>query len=93
MADIHGLEARQGLRVVSPLAYAVDPKGKVTRYNPADINQNPHPGDNGRVVGYDNALGFQHRHYFGVGEPIDFISYEDVEERFELDWTALKGRK
>ena len=28
-----------------------------------------------------------------IVEAIDFISYEDVEERFELDWTALKGRK
>ena len=29
----------------------------------------------------------------GVVEPIDFVSFEDVEERFEQDWTALKGRK
>ncbi len=71
----------------------VDRKGKVTRYNLAYINHNLHAGDNGRVVGYDNAHGFHHRHYFGVVEPIDFISYEDVEERFELDWTALKGLK
>jgi hypothetical protein len=45
------------------------------------------------VVGYDNAHGLHHRHYFGSVEPIDFTSYEDVEERFEQDWTALKGRK
>ena len=71
----------------------VDRKGKVTRYNLAYINRNLHAGDNGRVVGYDNAHGFYHRHYFGSVEPIDFTSYEDVEERFEQDWTALKGRK
>ncbi|MCA0440871.1 MAG: transcriptional regulator [Proteobacteria bacterium] len=67
--------------------------GRITRYNLAYINHNLHAGDNGRVVGYDNAHGFHHRHYFGAVEAIDFISYEDVEERFELDWTALKGRK
>ncbi len=71
----------------------VDDQGRITRYNLAYINHNLHAGDNGRVVGYDNAHGFHHRHYFGVVEAIDFISYGDVEERFELDWTALKGRK
>ena len=71
----------------------IDRKGKVTRYNLAYVNHNLHAGDNGRVVGYDNAHGFHHRHYFGGVEPIDFTSYEDVEERFELDWTALKGSK
>ena len=71
----------------------IDDQGRITRYNLAYINHNLHAGDNGRVVGYDNAHGFHHRHYFGAVEAIDFISYEDVEERFELDWTALKGRK
>ncbi len=33
------------------------------------------------MLRYDNAHRFHHRHYFGVVEPIDFISYEDVEER------------
>ena len=57
----------------------VDHQGRVTRYNLAYINHNAH--------------GYHHRHYFGVVEPIDFVSFEDVEERFEQDWTALKGRK
>ena len=71
----------------------IDDQGRITRYNLAYINHNLHAGDNGRVVGYDNAHGFHHRHYFGAVEAIDFISNEDVEERFELDWTALRGRK
>jgi hypothetical protein len=49
--------------------------------------------DNGRVVGYDNAHDGHHRHYFGVVEPIAFVSFEDVEQRFEQDWIALKDRK
>ncbi|MBN9331686.1 MAG: transcriptional regulator [Comamonas sp. SCN 67-35] len=70
----------------------VDEKGKVTRYNLAYINHNLHAGDNGRVVGYDNAHGYHHRHYFGTEEPVDFVSFEDIEARFEQDWIALKDR-
>ena len=70
-----------------------DRQGKVTRYNLAYINHNLHSGDNGRVVGYDNAHGYHHRHYFGVVEPIAFVSFEEVEERFERDWLALKDKK
>ena len=63
------------------------------RYNMAYINHAVCSKDNGRVLGYDNAHGYHHRHFFGVIEPIEFFSFEDIEERFELDWTALKGHK
>ena len=33
----------------------IDETGKVMRYNLAYINHNLYAGDNGRVVGYDNA--------------------------------------
>jgi hypothetical protein len=46
--------------------------------------------DNGRVVGYDNAHGYHHRHLMGHVAPIEFVSYEDVEERFELDYLAMR---
>ena len=64
--------------------------GQVTRYNLAYINHRLYAGDNGRVVGYDNAYDGHHRHYFGVVEPVDFVSFEDIEERFERDWIILK---
>lgn len=67
----------------------VDTKGKVTRYNLAYINHQLFQGDNGRVIGYDNAHGVHHRHYFGGISPVDFVSFEDIEERFEADWSAL----
>lgn len=67
----------------------VDTKGKVTRYNLAYINHQLFQGDNGRVIGYDNAHGVHHRHYFGEISPVDFVSFEDIEERFEADWSAL----
>jgi len=73
----------------------VDGKGKVIRYNLAYINHDIFQGDNGRVLGYDNAHGVHHRHYKGKVETIEFRSFENIEERFEADWTALrrKGKK
>jgi len=68
----------------------VDKSGRVTRYNLAYINHDVHQGDNGRVVGYDNAHGFHHRHYFGQVEPVEFVNFDDIEERFARDWTALQ---
>ncbi len=66
---------------------------KITRYNLAYINHHIHAGDNGRVVGYDNAHDGHHCHYFGTVEPIKFVSFEDIEERLEQDWVALKDKK
>jgi hypothetical protein len=64
--------------------------GKVTRYNLAYINHALFAGDNGRVIGYDNAHDGHHRHYFGVVEPVAFVSFEDIEIQFEQGWLALK---
>jgi len=72
----------------------VDSKTKqVTRYNLAYINHQIFAGDNGRVVGYDNAHDGHHRHYLGQVKPITFTSFEDIETQFEKDWTALKDKK
>ena len=68
----------------------VDAKGRITRYNLAYINHAIHSGDNGRVIGYDKAHDGHHRHYFGRVEPVAFVSFEDIEARFEQDWTALR---
>ncbi|MBU2740893.1 transcriptional regulator [Acidithiobacillus thiooxidans] len=68
----------------------VDERGEVTRYNLAYINHAICAVDNGRVVGYDNQHGYHHRHYLWDMHPIDFISFEDIEVRFEEDWMALR---
>lgn len=47
-----------------------DEQGRVVRCNLAYINRGIFQGDNGRVVGYDNAHGFHHRHFMGVVEPV-----------------------
>ncbi len=66
---------------------------RVSRYNLAYINHSLHAGDNGRVVWYDNAHDGHHRHCFGKLELIDFVSYDDIEARFEQDWIALRDCK
>ena len=45
------------------------------------------------MVGYDNARGFYQRHFMGVGEPIEFKNFEDIEGRFQADWIALRSKK
>ena len=71
----------------------VDNVGKVVRYNLAYIHHGICQRDNGRVVGYDNAHGLHHRHRMGKVEPVDFVSFEDIEARFEQDWTEFRRKK
>jgi hypothetical protein len=66
---------------------------KVSRYNLAYINYLICSRDNGRVVGYDNAHDGHHRHVMGRIEPVEFVSFEDIESRFESDWLALREHK
>ena len=91
--DTHKISDKRGNGKLRREVWVDDVSGKVTRYNLAYINHSIHAGDNGRVVGYDNAHDGHHRHYFGVVEPIEFVSFEDTEERFEQDWIALKDIK
>ena len=87
--DVHRISDRRGNGQLRREVW-IDAKGRVTRYNLAYINHRLHQGDNGRVVGYDNAHDGHHRHYFGRVEAIQFVSFEDIEARFERDWTALR---
>ena len=47
-----------------------DASGQVVRFNLAFINHRLFAGDNGRVLGYDNAHGAAHRHFAGKVETI-----------------------
>lgn len=64
-------------------------KTQVTRYNIAYINPLVFSGDNGRVLGFDNAHGYHHRHFMGQVEAVEFESYEATAERFQSEWSAL----
>jgi hypothetical protein len=61
----------------------LDAQHRVSRYNLAYINTRLFAGDHGRVLGFDNAHDFHHKHLYGVVTAVDFISFEAVEEMFE----------
>lgn len=87
--DTHKISDKRGNGLLRREVW-VDAQGRVTRYNLAYINHGLHSGDNGRVIGYDNAHGSHHKHFFGQIEPVAFVSFEDIEALFEQDWTALR---
>ena len=62
--------------------------GVVTRYNLTYINHLIFSGDNGRVLGYDNKHG-HHRHLMGKVEPVAYVSFEEIEQRFEQEWISI----
>lgn len=69
-----------------------DDNGNVTRYNLAYINHNLFAGDNGRIIGFDNAHGYHHRHYYGKVEAVAFTSFAEVELLFEQAWLELRNK-
>jgi hypothetical protein len=70
----------------------VDAHGCVVRYNLAYINHALYSRDNGRVLGYDSAHGWHHRHYKGKVTPVQFESFEEVEAKFQEEWINLVGK-
>lgn len=67
----------------------VNAKGEVTRYSLAYINHRLFNEDNGRVLGYDNAHGFHHKHYKGQIEPITFQNFTELENLFQQEFEVL----
>lgn len=65
------------------------PSKKVISYALAYINPLIYSGDNGRVLGFDNSLGYSHRHYMGTVSPEPFTSYEALYDQFENEWQTL----
>ena len=86
-----------GLLSYEVWGYAERGKTIVTRYNLAYINHAIHRGDNGRVLGFDNAHAYHHRHYMGQMEAVEFVSYEATLERFQREWLEIvkqtRGKK
>lgn len=91
--ETHKISDKRGNGKLRREIWVDEVTGRVTRYNLAYINHSLHAGDNGRVVGYDNTHDGHHRHYFGKVEPIDFVSFENIEDRFEQDWISLRNSK
>jgi hypothetical protein len=70
-----------------------DERGVVVRYNLAFINHFMTSEDNGRVLGYDASHGYRHRHFRGVVEPFDFVSYDVTVATFESEVRALRKER
>ncbi len=85
-----------GLLNYAVWGYKVKGKSTVTRYAIAYINHAICQVDNGRVLGFDNAHGYHHRHYMGSIEPVEYVSYAATLERFQREWMEIinqLGRK
>lgn len=87
--DTARVRCKSGIGVIREEVW-VDAKGKVLKYNLAFINHYLHSGDNGRVLGYDNAHGYHERHFKGTAEMHPFTSYEALLVQFLEDVAALR---
>lgn len=69
-----------------------DEEGNVTRYSLAYINHLIFTGDNGRVLGFDNAHGYHHKHYLGKIEPVEFTSFSELEKIFQQEFEVIHAK-
>ena len=87
--DTARVRCKSGIGVIREEVW-VDDKGKAAKYNPAFINRHLYSGDNGRVLGYDNAHGYHERHFKGTVETYPFTLYEELLVRFLEEVAALR---
>ncbi len=78
-----------GLLSYEVWGYQENGKTVVTRYNLAYINHSLCNIDNGRVLGFDNAHDYHHRHFMGEVTEVAFNSYEETLERFQQEWMEI----
>jgi len=85
------LSAKSGGGILQYEVWGIVGNGEtiVTRYNLAYINHRICQEDNGRVLGFDNAHDYHHRHYMGTVEAIEHVSYEMTFERFQREWQNI----
>ncbi len=63
------------------------------KYSLALIDPERCAEDNGRVLGYDNAHGYHHRHYMGRESSYEFTSYVVLVRRFRKEVERLLKEK
>jgi len=90
----HELKQKSGGGVLRYEVWGYVDNGKtiVTRYNMAYANHAVCCKDNGRVLGYDNAHGYHHRHYMGSVEACDYVSHDDTVHRFQAEWVEIVNK-
>ena len=86
--ETHQLSKRKGGGTLR-IEIWVDAAGRVARFNLAYVNHALFQRDNGRVLGYDNAHGTWHRHYYGQVKTVKAKSFAEIEAVFEKEWLAL----
>jgi hypothetical protein len=69
-----------------------DGNGAVTRYSLAYIDPQICSLDDGRVLGYDNAHGYHHRHFMGIETKYEFSGHEKLLRRFQREVNALRRK-
>lgn len=60
------------------------------RYSLAFIDFSIYSGDNGRVLGYDNAHRSHERHFMGKTEIVPFHSYQTLFDRFIQEVQSIR---
>jgi hypothetical protein len=70
-----------------------DDEGNVVRFNLAFINLHLFQRDHGRVLGYDTAHGYPHRHFAGSVEMIEPVPYQMILRRFKAEVAELRKRR
>ncbi len=70
-----------------------DEAGNIVRYNLAFINHFLYPKDNGRVLGYDNAHGVHHRHFFGTVTTVSAADFDEIEPMFYAEVEELRRKR
>ena len=85
------LRPKLGGGLLSYEVWGYQEKGQtvVTRYNLAYINHSLCQVDNGRVLGFDNAHDYHHRHHMGEVTAVEFTSYEATLEIFQQEWLEI----
>lgn len=85
------LKPKSGGGVLSYEVWGYQVRGAtvVTRYNLAYINHSICQVDNGRVLGFDNAHDYHHRHYMGEVQAVEFTSYAATLEKFQQEWVEI----
>ena len=85
VTERHFINSKNGGGIIKIEAWE-NANSKIVKYSMVYINHNLYSGDNGRVLGYDNAHNFHHKHYFGeIIEVNNFVSFVKQVEDFEKE--------
>jgi hypothetical protein len=86
------IPARLGGGVLKEFVEQEIPSGKLRRYALAYINPAIYAGDNGRVLGYDNAHGFPHRHFMGIVTVEPALTWDEIRAKFDSEWKEIAAQ-